>query len=191
VFSKVSKYHAIIIVLGFTWQWREPAIFRTLGDHAFMLTFTLPSQSANLGWIRIIVSETIGKPRVNPHYTAEPIGKPRVNPHYTAEPIGKARVNTHYTVEPIFKPRVNPLHSFYMQEQTPIDRVVMSAHWARTWVVQGVRAMVFNVTFNNISAISWQSLLLLEETGSGSPGVRRENHRSVASHWVVHTKTNV
>ena len=112
VFSKVSKYHAIIIVLGFTWQWIEPAFFRTLGDHAFVLTFTLPSQSANLGWIRIIVSETIGKPRVNPHYTAEPIGKPRVNPHYTAEPIGKARVITHYTVEPIFKPRVNPLHSF-------------------------------------------------------------------------------
>jgi len=25
--------------------------------------------------------------------------------------------------------------------------------------------MVFNATFNNISAISWQSLLLVEETG--------------------------
>ena len=25
--------------------------------------------------------------------------------------------------------------------------------------------MVFNATFNNISAISWQSVLLLEETG--------------------------
>jgi hypothetical protein len=25
--------------------------------------------------------------------------------------------------------------------------------------------MVFNVTFNNISAISWQSVLLVEETG--------------------------
>jgi len=34
---------------------------------------------------------------------------------------------------------------------------------------------VFNVTFNNISAISWQSVLLVEETG--------ENHRPVASHW--------
>jgi len=38
--------------------------------------------------------------------------------------------------------------------------------------------MVFNVTFNNISAISWQSVLLMEETGV--PG---ENHRPVASHW--------
>ena len=34
------------------------------------------------------------------------------------------------------------------------------------------RAMVFNVTFNNISVISWQSVLLVEETGV--PG---ENHR--------------
>ena len=34
--------------------------------------------------------------------------------------------------------------------------------------------MVFNATFNNISARLWQSVLLVEETG--------ENHRSVASH---------
>jgi hypothetical protein len=37
--------------------------------------------------------------------------------------------------------------------------------------------MVFNATFNNISVISWQSVLLAEETGG--PG---ENHRPVASH---------
>jgi hypothetical protein len=37
--------------------------------------------------------------------------------------------------------------------------------------------MVFNTTFNNISVISWQSVLLVEETG-----VPRENHRPVASH---------
>jgi hypothetical protein len=37
--------------------------------------------------------------------------------------------------------------------------------------------MVFNATFNNISVISWQSFLLVEETGV--PG---ENHRPVASH---------
>jgi hypothetical protein len=34
--------------------------------------------------------------------------------------------------------------------------------------------MVFNATFNNISVISWRSVLLLEETGV--PG---ENHRPV------------
>jgi hypothetical protein len=38
--------------------------------------------------------------------------------------------------------------------------------------------MVFNATFNNISVISWRSVLLVEETG-----VPEENHRSVASHW--------
>jgi len=37
--------------------------------------------------------------------------------------------------------------------------------------------MVLNNTFNNISVISWQSVLLAEKTGA--PG---ENHRPVASH---------
>ena len=37
---------------------------------------------------------------------------------------------------------------------------------------------VFNVTFNNISVISWRSVLLMGE--NGGPG---ENHRPVASHW--------
>jgi hypothetical protein len=47
--------------------------------------------------------------------------------------------------------------------------------------------MVYNVTFNNISVISWRSVLLVEETGV--PG---ENHQPVASycqtlsHNVVH-----
>jgi hypothetical protein len=38
--------------------------------------------------------------------------------------------------------------------------------------------MVFNATFNNISAISWRSILLVEETGV--PG---ENRRLVARQW--------
>ena len=38
--------------------------------------------------------------------------------------------------------------------------------------------MVFNTTFNNISVLLWQSVLLMEETGL--PG---ENHRPAASHW--------
>ena len=37
--------------------------------------------------------------------------------------------------------------------------------------------MVFNTTFNNISVISWQPVLLVEE--SRKPG---ENHRPAASH---------
>jgi hypothetical protein len=40
-----------------------------------------------------------------------------------------------------------------------------------------VRVIVFNATFNNISVIWWQSVLLVEETGV--PG---ENHRPAASH---------
>jgi hypothetical protein len=38
--------------------------------------------------------------------------------------------------------------------------------------------MVFNATFNNISVISWWSVLLLEETR-----VLGENHQPVTSHW--------
>jgi hypothetical protein len=51
--------------------------------------------------------------------------------------------------------------------------------WHSSWISSvRVRVMVFNTTFSNISAISWQSVLLVEETG-----VPRENHRPVASHW--------
>ena len=38
-----------------------------------------------------------------------------------------------------------------------------------------VRVLKFIATFNNISVISWWSVLLVEETG--------ENHRPAASHW--------
>jgi len=43
--------------------------------------------------------------------------------------------------------------------------------------------MVFNATFNNISVISWQSVLLMEETGV--PG---ENHKLAASHMMLYRK---
>ena len=38
--------------------------------------------------------------------------------------------------------------------------------------------IVVNATFNNISVISWRSVLLVEENGWSG-----ENHRPVASHW--------
>jgi hypothetical protein len=41
--------------------------------------------------------------------------------------------------------------------------------------------MVFNPTLNNISVISWQSVLLVEETGEPL-----ENHRPVASDKLYH-----
>jgi hypothetical protein len=46
--------------------------------------------------------------------------------------------------------------------------------------------MVFNTTFNNISVISWWSVLLVEETGV--PG---ENHRPDKSLTNISYKTTV
>jgi len=37
--------------------------------------------------------------------------------------------------------------------------------------------MVFNATFNNISAISWRSVLLAEETGV------QEKNKDMSRHW--------
>jgi hypothetical protein len=45
-------------------------------------------------------------------------------------------------------------------------------------IIWFVVVMVFNATFNNISVITWQSVLLVEETR-----VPWENHKPVASHW--------
>ena len=50
-------------------------------------------------------------------------------------------------------------------------------HNKEAWTIK-VIVMVFNATFNNISAISWCLVLLVEETG-----VPRENQRTVTSHW--------
>ena len=47
-------------------------------------------------------------------------------------------------------------------------------HW---FVCLFVCLVVLNATFNNMSVISWWSVLLVEETGG--PG---ENHRPAASH---------
>ena len=54
---------------------------------------------------------------------------------------------------------------------------VISHRYAQYPVTNRVRVMVFNATFNNISVISWFSVLLVEETGV--PG---ENHQPAASH---------
>ena len=43
--------------------------------------------------------------------------------------------------------------------------------------------MVFNATFNNISVITWRSVLLVEDTGV--PG---ENHRPATRHWQTEFK---
>ena len=41
-----------------------------------------------------------------------------------------------------------------------------------------VRVMALNTTFNNILALSWRSVLLMEETEATG-----ENHRPATSHW--------
>ena len=45
-------------------------------------------------------------------------------------------------------------------------------------VYYSVRVRVFSATFNNISVISWQPVLLVEEAG-----VPRENHWPITSQW--------
>jgi hypothetical protein len=45
------------------------------------------------------------------------------------------------------------------------------------FVHEVVLIMVFSATFNNISVISWRSVLLVEEIGGHG-----ENHRHAASH---------
>ena len=57
-------------------------------------------------------------------------------------------------------------------DTSPITVHAISALWLMAWL------MGFNATFNNISAISWQSVLLVEETGV--PG---ENHWPIANNW--------
>jgi hypothetical protein len=50
--------------------------------------------------------------------------------------------------------------------------------WVIHWYWGGGGGRVFNSAFNNISAISWQSFLLVEETG-----VQGEDHCPAAVHW--------
>jgi hypothetical protein len=50
-------------------------------------------------------------------------------------------------------------------------------HYKGSMSRKGVRVMVFNATCNNISFISWRSVLLVDETG-----VSGVNHRPVTSH---------
>ena len=54
---------------------------------------------------------------------------------------------------------------------TYLSKLSLFFHNNKSWMLGGM-VMVFNATFNNISVISWRSILLEEKTGV--PG---ENHR--------------
>jgi hypothetical protein len=56
---------------------------------------------------------------------------------------------------------------------------IQALEYRTTWEIYSlVGFMIFNATFSNIIAISWLSILLVEDTG-----VSVENHRPVGSHW--------
>jgi hypothetical protein len=57
------------------------------------------------------------------------------------------------------------------------DRMVVGFTTTYAIIITGLWIMMFNVNFNNISIISWQSVLSVEETRV--PG---ENHQPVGSH---------
>ena len=50
--------------------------------------------------------------------------------------------------------------------------------------------MVFNALFNNISIISWRSVLLVEETGGPDENRPVSSHWQTLSHNVVHLALN-
>ena len=60
----------------------------------------------------------------------------------------------------------------------PFERAMGKELLAHYNVYRWIRFMVLNVTFNDISVLSWQTALLVEETGASG-----ENHRPAASHW--------
>ena len=85
-----------------------------------------------------------------------------------------------------YQPRLSSIINFYPGGSVNRTAIYISNYiimkqkvelslWWRAYV--RVKIMVLNVTFNNISAISWWSALLVE---TGKP---EENHRPVASHW--------
>ena len=54
-----------------------------------------------------------------------------------------------------------------------------------------VRVIVFNATFNNSSAISWRSVLFVEETGvPGENNRPASSHQQTLSHNAVHQYMN-
>ena len=67
-----------------------------------------------------------------------------------------------------------------------MNKLATSQYQSRLSCITNV-ACLFNVTFTNISVISWRSALLVEE--AGGPGENHQpaaSHRQILSHNVVH-----
>ena len=64
-----------------------------------------------------------------------------------------------------------------LHEEDDEEDIVPGTPPSKKVCIRWFRFIVFNTTFNNISVISWLSVLLVEETG-----VPRENHRPVTRH---------
>ena len=81
-------------------------------------------------------------------------------------------IRTLYQINTLFSLDENYTPKFFFNQKVRFYQRVESRDIGLVWFGY----MVFNATSNNISVISWQSVLLVEETGV--PG---ENHRPVAS----------
>ena len=69
-------------------------------------------------------------------------------------------------------------HKDVLKTPNKQDRFDFKTSNNEMWMCIWLKFGLFNATFNHISVISCQSVLLLQETGG--PG---EDHRPVASHW--------
>ena len=95
------------------------------------------------------------------------------------EGTGSAKVETSaYNINPINNQSISSVSVYVASLSDKSMCIICIAYHRRYTCFVFVCLMVFNATFNNISIISWRSLLLMEE--NGGPG---DIHRTIVSHW--------
>ena len=79
----------------------------------------------------------------------------------------------------------NPPHVIKLVHSNVDYRLFHRSNISAQYVYQNIRVkvMVFNATLNNISVISWRSILFLKETG-----VHVENYRPATNQWQTLSK---
>ena len=65
----------------------------------------------------------------------------------------------------------------YLEKATDLPQVTDKLHQINLYLYFSGFMVFFNTTFDNISVISWRSVLLVEETGTSE-----ESHRPAVSH---------